>query len=170
MRGRPERRLGHADHRDTRFGMRLCAQARATAGVEIDIPVDHQQAQSADPAQHGPQRRQFPQVKLARLIGHHHGHTAVVPTRPPLLSASGPSRRFYHYAQGDVALGVALRQTIDAPAPCRFRAAGPADPDRAFHAHMGRLCHLRAGALSRQTRPGRRFPAGVPPESGSREG
>jgi hypothetical protein len=74
VRGRAEGRLGHADHRDAELGVGVRAQARAPGRVEIDVTVDHEQAQPADAAQHGAQRRQLPQVELARPVRHDLGN------------------------------------------------------------------------------------------------
>ena len=48
--------------------MQVSAQARAAARVEIHVAVDHEQAQPAEADQDSAQRREFPQVKLARTV------------------------------------------------------------------------------------------------------
>ncbi len=53
MRRCPEHCLSDADHWHTELAVRVCAQARAAGGVEVDIAVDHQQAQSLHVVQHG---------------------------------------------------------------------------------------------------------------------
>lgn len=74
MDSRPERRLGHADYRNTELGVRMRTQARPVGRVEIGIAIDHQQGQPANAAQNRARRRQFPPEELTRPVRHHLGH------------------------------------------------------------------------------------------------
>jgi hypothetical protein len=91
--GRPEPRLGHADHRDAELGVRVGAEPRPAERVEIGVPVDDQQAKP-HPAQDRPQRRQLPEVELARPVRRRLGqHRDVLGQHPREHRVGGDDRR-----------------------------------------------------------------------------
>ena len=69
--GRAEPGLGHADDRDAERRVCMRAQARAAAGIKIDLAVDDQQAKVAHRREHSAKRRQFPQDQFARPVRPH---------------------------------------------------------------------------------------------------
>ena len=68
MRRGPEPGLGHSDDGSTELGMNMRAEAGPPAGVKVNITVNHDQREIGARRDHRPQRRQFTQVELARLI------------------------------------------------------------------------------------------------------
>jgi hypothetical protein len=74
MGSRAEGGLGHADHRDAELSVRMRAQARPAAGVEVSVAIDHQEAQSAQTVQDRTDRREFTQVELTRPVWPHLRH------------------------------------------------------------------------------------------------
>ena len=71
MAGATEPGLGHADDRDAERRVRVCAEARAAAGIKVGVAVDDQQGKVGHVGEHGAQRRQFPQEELAWLVRQH---------------------------------------------------------------------------------------------------
>ena len=66
--------LGYADDRHPKLSMGMRAQAGSAARVQIGVAVDDQQGHAVQAVQDCMQRRQFPQVELAGLVGRHVGH------------------------------------------------------------------------------------------------
>ena len=54
--------------------MRVRTQAGRAAGIQIGVAIDDQEPQPGNTVQHGPQRRQFPQVELTGPVGLHLGY------------------------------------------------------------------------------------------------
>jgi len=69
MRRASERCFGYPDDRDVPFAMNMRAQARPAIGIKVNVAIDDDQPEVAGCRDDRPQRRQFPEVELARLIG-----------------------------------------------------------------------------------------------------
>ena len=72
MRRRLERGLGHAYDGNAELGVDVSAKTRSAIWVQVNVAVHDDQAGLSvvtQPAEHGPDRRQFAQIELAGPVG-----------------------------------------------------------------------------------------------------
>lgn len=69
MASRPKGGLGHADHRDAELSLSVRTKAGPATAVKVGVAVDHQEAQTAQPAQDRADRREFTQIELTSRYG-----------------------------------------------------------------------------------------------------